>query len=528
MELFLAVAPAILVLILGMLTRQAMISLAGGVLAAAMISKKFALLSGISYAVSKVVSLLFCDCDKMYIAVFLLILGVFITLIHRSGGVGAYERFIKSKIKKPQHVEVSSMGLSSLLFIDDYFSSLTVGSVMHSITDSFKIPRAKLAWLVDSMAAPMAILCPFSSWVAAITGFLSDSGVEAEVSHDTLIHANPFVVYVNTMPFLFYSFLAVFTCWLVVLCRISFGPMHAHEKCALETGNCFNRPGQPPAKELHYDDINTSLADFLVPLAFLLFFVLTGILLSGGFILKDRSAIEAIRNSSAPVALFAGGLCALALSAFFLILRKRILIVDLIPITKEGISLMLTSAGILVLAWCFGELMQNDLRTGELIAAQLVGKIDMAWVPLAFYLTSFIISFSMGSTWATAAIMFPISVQFLVALSGKTIPVRLEEVALLCPTLGATLSGAIAGNHITLIADTTIMSATSTRMDTHAHFETQLWYGLPVIIAGAIGFTAYGFLAPLCPGQATFLSLTLAVAFIAITMKLCNKNGLSL
>ena len=233
-------------------------------------------------------------------------LGIIVTLLEQSGGAAAYAQAIRNRIRSKRNVEQASLLLSLSLFIDDYFSSLTVGTIMRPLTDQFSVPRAKLAFLVDSLAAPIAILVPVSSWVAVIIGQLQKAGVSKELAESTTIIGDPFAVYLHTIPFIAYSFVLMISAALIVHYRISFGPMYTHEKIAAETGNMFG--GKQPPHRIHRSEKSNltkrSLLDFIIPIFSFLSGVFVCMIWSGGAWVcgGSHSIMAALRASNSSLA----------------------------------------------------------------------------------------------------------------------------------------------------------------------------------------------------------------------------------
>lgn len=526
---FLSLLPPLIVLILGYLTRRVLFSLSCGVFIAAFIAKDFDLSEAVWLSAKRFWDVLeigtifnpdtFWDSWNAFICIFLMILGVFITLIHHCGGAYAYEAFIKKKLKSKKQVEASSLILSKSLCIDDYFSSLTVGSVMHPITDAYKIPRAKLAFLVDSLAAPLTVLCPVSSWVAAIVGFLRENGVHNHATSQTQIVASPFLAYLKMIPFILYSFIIIMGAWYIVLKGVSFGIMGQHEEHARKTGNVFN--GKPDVsrsikKPIQIDDQEPKLLDFFIPIAMLVVGIVAGILYSGSWVVfgGKQGFIDSLRDASAAHGLFLGGSFALMGTLAYFFAKGRLKIKDLPSLTKEGCLLMATSCMVLILAWTLGGILKNDLATGEYLASVLIGKVSPFLVPAMFFCASVITSFAIGSAWGTAAIMFPIGIQLVLSMLGLDLPASIEDVALLFPTLGAILSGCVAGDHISPISDTTIMTSTSTAMEHTDHVQTQMTYAVPLILVTIVSYICLGYL--LAFGSFLSFVMTLFIAGLLI------------
>lgn len=499
----LTLAPPICILLCAFLTRQTILSLIIGILLAALIATNFAPIAAIKLTFSCILTNLefnkffssqhFLETWNLFICIFLLVLGIIVALLQHSGGAYAYAEFIKKYIHNKRGAETSSLILSSCLFIDDYFNSLTVGSIMYPLTDANKVPRVKLALLVHSMSSPLVILCPFSSWAAAIMGYLRENGIEESITESTFVLANPLVVYFHILPFVFYSFILILSIWYITQARIAFSAIKRHENIAEDTGNLFG--GKQPAKFLidqprEKAHPHTTLVDFLLPIAMLIFCIILSMLHSGhwsGFG-GNNDIIQAFQRSSAASALFFGGNFALLIILVFLLLRKRINVVELPQICWEGINLMLPAVVILILAWSFGSILHTELHTGEYLAKLLIGSVDLTMLPVLLFITAGLIAFTIGSAWGTAAMLFPIVIPMVPAMLGITHTPTLAEVPMLVPALGAILSGCVAGNHLSPIADTTIMSASSTRTPVMDHVHTQIPYAIPIIIATGIGF----------------------------------------
>jgi len=550
----LSLLPPIVVLAVGYYTHKTARSLFIGIIAASLIATHFSVTEGAfltgyrlwtNLELGKIIfPSLFWECWNVFIALFLLMLGCFVLLIQHSGGASAYGTFVRRHFKSKMGIETSSLILSSLLFIDDYLSCLTVGSVMRPLADKERIPRAKLAFLVDAMAAPLALLCPFSSWAAAMIGFMRDNGISSEASPETLIIAEPYSTFLSLLPFFTYSLILMFSTWFMVRCRISFGLMRIHEEIAEETGNLLGGElGQVryrlkmPIEEDVEEDVQEnhlkpthSMIDFFVPILLLLLSVIGGILYSGdAFIFGGkRGILSAFHHASSASALFLGGGTALLLTIMLLLIRKKISIKKLPFLMLEGVKLMFPATLVLMLAWTLGDIMRSDLYTGHYLASILSGSISISILPLSLFLISFIIAFMIGTSWGTTAIMFPIVIPMMLDILGLSdqTPVPLEEIPWLFPLLGAVLSGAVAGNHISPISDTTIMSSSSTMTPNMMHIRTRNGYALPVIGATAVSFLIQGVLQTvICSSCWTPLGIALGTGCVLSALVLYKMNG---
>lgn len=524
--------PAIAVLLLGYITHRVMLSLSAGILLAALIVNNFAPIASIELIITTVWNNLdinkffsstqFWEAGNLFICIFLLALGIFITMLQVSGGAYAYSIFAKRKITSVKNAETASLILSSGLFVDDYLSSLTTGSVMYPLTDTKKIPRVKLAFLVDSMSGPLAILCPFSSWVAAIVGYLGQNGIHDHIKTTTLIFANPFTIFLNIIPFLFYSFILVASVWFIVRCRISFGLMKKFETIATTTGNLFGgaNKGAHTKKDIEHNPHHTTLLEFFLPIIVLLACVLSGILYSGKWWLfgGDNSILQAFQKASAAAGLFLGGNIAVVICTIFFVLRKRITVKQLPKVYLDGIKLMISAAAVLILAWTFGDFLRNQLHTGEYLASLMLNTVTITILPMLLFFVAFIIAFTIGSAWGTAAMMFPIVIPLVLSMVDAPLHPTLDQIPILLPVLGAVLSGCVAGNHVSPIADTTIMSCLSTGAKLKDHVHTQLQYALSGIIITGLAFLLSGILLPYGLTITIVVPITIAIILNIITL----------
>jgi len=529
--------PPLLVLTLGYLTHRLILSLLAGILLAALLISNFAILPSLDIIASTLWSTLefntffsssnFWDTWNLFICIFLLILGIFVTMLQVSGGAYAYGIFARRKIRNAKNAESAALVLSGGLFVDDYLSCLTVGSVMYPLTDTQRVPRAKLAYLVDSMSAPLAILCPFSSWVAAIMGFLRDNGVNENISATTLIVANPLTTFLNTIPYIFYSFILVASTLFIVRARISYGIMKRHEDIAHETGNLFGGKAHPlhHKKAQEHNPQHTTLLEFFLPMLILLMSVISGILYSGrwsGFG-GNNSLISACQTSSAAVGLFIGGIITLIVCTSFFIMRGRITVNKIPNIYWQGVKLMAPAVAVLMLAWSLGDLLRV-LQTGEYLAHLMLGSVNVTLLPMILFFTGAIISFTIGTSWGTAAMLFPIAIPLILSMTNAPAHPTLDQIPIFFPALGAVLSGCIAGSHTSPIADTTIMASLSTGANLKDHICTQLQYALPGIFVTGLAFYVSGYLLPYGNIITIFIPIATAILVNMLILWVLNKN----
>jgi len=512
--------PPAIVFLLGIWTRRVQLSLFAGVLSAALLACGFDPLGSAGLAGWKIWENSglgnltsrhgFLEAGNFLILAFVVILGILIEMIRQSHAAEALVRFAAPRIRDRRAAETGALLLSHSLCIDDYLSSLTVGSVMRPLSDKLRIPRAKLALLADSMAAPIAIITPISSWAAAIIGFLNENGVHTHPEPETILHANPYSVYLGILPYVFYSLALIATIWFVVRKSVRLGSMRQQEELAETTGDLAGgkrllqaAPEKAPCRQ-------PTMADFCTPVFSLLAAALFFLLYLGGWQLfgGSRNLVETLQNAPISLVLFSAGSLSLLFSSAVYLYRGTFPLKRLAAVAKDGVKLMFPVSIMLLLAWTMGDLLREELRTGEWLASLLSGTIPLAAIPLIFFWNATLIALALGSSWATTAILFPIAIPMVVGMSHAAVPTTAEQLPILFPVFGAILSGAVCGNHISLISDTTIMAATSSGCDLMDHTKTQLPYALPAFVGASAGFLLAGLFA----GSGPALALTLALS----------------
>jgi tetracycline resistance efflux pump len=518
--------PPLLVLSLAITTRRVLTSLFLGILSAALIVAQFSPLKTTQLLASRFWEQLV-DSINLYSFGFLMVLGMLITLMNNSGGTDAYGRLIKKLIKTPRSVKFSSIILSMLFMIDDFFNSLTVGCIMRPLSDKFKIPRAKLAFLIDSLAAPLVVIMPISTWIATLLMQLNKAGISLDPADAPLIKADPFVVYLYSIPFVFYAFITLASVWFIVYHGVSFGLMKKHEYVAETTGNLFG--GKPPIVLESEGSCapQGTVWDFILPLGSLLLFVALAILYDGKSTLFGgiNNLFATIQHANIFFALFAGGLIALLLNMIQMALRKRLNFNGFEKQIKGSWELMGGSMITLFLAWTFSSILKDDLQTGQYIAQLLIGALTPMLLPAIFFLASLATACSTGSSWSTIAVMTPIAIPLLVSFFNVTVPTNPELIPLLYPIVGAIFGGAAAGDHISPIATTTIMSATSAGSYLDDHAYTQLPYALPGVIAATLSYVVTALLLPYGLWISAGISLMIGIIIALSTLYILNARS---
>jgi len=394
---------------------------------------------------------------------------------------------------------------------------------MRPITDKFHVPRAKLAYLIDAMSGSLCLLIPASSWLTVILTQLEKSGVSLIASENPKIMADPFALYVSTIPYIFYPILSIVTVWFIVLTTKSYGPMWQHEHVAL-SGDLFD--GKKPLQSGLEQTDKGSLWYFIIPLFSFIFFILIGILWTGNSILLGgtHSLIQTIQHAKIIFVLFYASSLTVLLSFIFFISQKKLTLKKAAHYLVQGALSMRTSIAILVCAWILATLLKDDLKTGQYLADILLGSLSTWLLPVMFFLTATLISASTGSSWGTINIMLPIAIPMLYEFAHATGIVAPADVPLLFPSLGALFSGSLTGAHLSPISDTTITSSTGAACYHIDHVKTQFWYAAPPLFGTLIAYGVAGILGsqvytlPLC------LALGIIIVITSITIAHTTKK----
>ncbi len=432
------------------------------------------------------------DIDSLYTYGFLLIIGMIVALLNNTGGAIACAQSIIKKIRSKKAAEMSSVALSCLLSIDDYLSILTTGYVMQSLTDQFRISRLKLAFLVHSLAGVLVVLVPISSWAAFLTSQLDIVGINLAHTGATKIAADPFFVHLQTIPFIFYSLLMIGSVLFIIKAGISFGPMATTE--LKSTDQVLDEKNYNLTQ---FEQTHGTTADLLVPLIMLISSVLIGIAYTGGYYLfgGTNTLLQAFQsNNQTFFVMFSASILTLIISSLFALIRNVTTLNQLPLVVQGGFNLMLSPIVVVILASTLGTMLKTDLLTGNYLASLLIGTLSLTLLPVTFFLVSLIMTLFTGSAWGTFALMLSITIPMLISLLEITLPTTPTAMPILFPVLGAIFSGAICGDHISPISETTVMTATSTGTNPIEHAYTQFPYALPAIIGSMIGFLLTGFL----------------------------------
>lgn len=403
------------------------------------------------------------------ILIFLVVLGIMVSMMNKAGGSAAFGQWAGRHIKTRIGAQLSAVLLGMLIFIDDYFNCLTVGSVMRPVTDKHQVSRAKLAYIIDATAAPICIIAPISSWAAAVTGF-----VEGE---------DGFAVFMNAIPYNYYALLTIIAMLTMVLFKIDFGAMAVHEANAAK-GDLYTTPERPYANSAP-DTVKGrgTVVDLLFPIITLIICCIIGMIYTGGFF-SGTGFVEAFSGSDASVGLMLGSFFALVITIVFYALRKVLTFTESCGCLPEGFKAMVPAILILTFAWTLKG-MTDSLGAKEYVAG-LVGGISGPWLalfPAVVFVVGAFLAFATGTSWGTFGILIPIVVS---TFSGTNHTMMIISIS-------ACMAGAVCGDHCSPISDTTIMASAGAQCNHINHVNTQLPYAASCAVISFITYIIAGF-----------------------------------
>jgi tetracycline resistance efflux pump len=408
------------------------------------------------------------DSWNMGIMMFLVVLGIIVALMNKAGGAAAFGEWAGRHIKTRVGAQVATTVLGILIFVDDYFNCLTVGSVMRPITDRHNVSRAKLAYLIDATAAPVCIIAPISSWAAAVTSYVpEDSGI------------NGFLMFLRTIPFNLYAILTLIMMFVLAIGKFDFGPMARHERNATQFNDLFTTANRP-----YGDDVGTSesrsggsLWDMVLPVLVLIVSCIFTLAYTGGFF-SGESFVSSFAGADASVGLVLGSAIALVFTFVYYMLRRCMSFREFMDCFAEGFKAMVPAMLILTLAWSLGSTTKYNLGSTDFVRNMLSSADTLKnFLPLILFLIACGISFSTGTSWGTFGIMIPM----VIGIYDPSSP-------MLTIAIAASMGGAVMGDHCSPISDTTIMASAGAHCDHVNHVSTQLPYALTVAGCCAVGY----------------------------------------
>ena len=468
---FASLIPPVIAIVLALITKEVYSSLFVGILSGALIYSNFNIWGMVTDTVDVLISKI-SDSWNVGILIFLVLLGMMVSLINKAGGSAAYGRWAAQHIKTRTGAMLSTAFLGMLIFIDDYFNCLTVGSVMKPVTDKHNISRAKLSYIIDATAAPVCIIAPISSWAAAV------SSVAPEGQGLTL--------FIQSIPYNLYALLTLACVILMAVMKFDFGPMRLHERNA-QNGDLYTTEARPyAAMENAVENPNGKVIDLVLPIVSLIVSCIITMVYTGGFFDPDSGAymnfIEAFGNSDASVGLVLGASLALAFTLVLYFPRRVVTFQAFADSFAEGFKAMVPAILILCFAWTLSGVTSQlgaTVFVAEFVRQSAAGLAN--FLPAIVFVIAVGLAFATGTSWGTFGVLLPIVCA--VFPSGE----------LMVISVSACLAGAVCGDHCSPVSDTTIMASTGGQCDHINHVRTQLPYALLVAGVSFLGYILAGF-----------------------------------
>lgn len=417
------------------------------------------------------------DSWNVGILVFLVVLGIIVVLMNRAGGSRAYGEWAVRRIKTRRGASLATFGLGALIFVDDYFNCLTVGSVMRPVTDSHKISRAKLAYLIDATAAPICIIAPISSWAAAVSG--------------TVEGVNGISLFIKTIPYNMYALLTILMVILMSVLNVDYGSMRIHEQNAAK-GDLFTT-GDNTYSSAAESPVTTKgkVIDLVLPVVVLIVLCVTGMIYTGGFF-SGAGFIDAFADCDAAYGLSIGSIAALILIVIYYMCRRVLSFNDCMEAVPEGFKQMVPAILILTFAWALKS-MTGLLEAGSYVSSLVESATAVQiLLPAILFVVAVGLAFATGTSWGTFGILIPIVTGvFEKELANVSSTGAIPSMVVIC--ISACLAGAVCGDHCSPISDTTIMASTGAQCNHVNHVSTQLPYAMTVAAISLVCYLLAGF-----------------------------------
>lgn len=464
---FWSLVPPIVAIVLALLTKEVYSSLFIGILVGGLFYSGFKFEGTMMHILQGGFVTVLADSYNVGILIFLVILGGMVCLMNAAGGSRAFGQWASKRIKSRVGAQLATILLGCLIFVDDYFNCLTVGSVMRPVTDKHNVSRAKLAYIIDSTAAPVCIIAPISSWAAAVTGFVPGE--------------DGFSVFINAIPYNFYALLTILMLVLLVFLGVDYGPMRTHELNAMN-GDLFTTEDRSFITEEVQASKKGSVLDLVVPIVLLIICCVTGMIYSGGFF-SGAGFVEAFSNSDASVGLALGSIFAIIITIIFYSVRKVLSFSACMNCIPEGFKAMVPAIIILTFAWTL-KAMTDSLGAAPYVAGMMESSAAglMNMLPAIIFVVGCGLAFATGTSWGTFGILIPI-----------VVAVFENDPQMMIIAISACMAGAVCGDHCSPISDTTIMASAGAQSNHVNHVYTQLPYALTVASISFVSYIVVGY-----------------------------------
>ncbi len=491
-----ALLPPLVAIILALITKEVYSSLFVGIVVGALLYSGFKFEGTVTQIFEGGIIKVLSDSYNVGILIFLVILGSVVCMMNKAGGSAAFGRWASQKIHTRVGAELAAIVLGILIFIDDYFNCLTVGSVMRPVTDRHHVSRAKFAYLIDATAAPVCIIAPISSWAAAVSGFVE--------GQDGL------AIFVRTIPYNFYAILTIVMMVGMVLMKTEFGAMRTHEINALN-GDLYTTAARPYENATDDETPNPRgrVIDLVIPILVLVICCIISMIYTGGFF-SGTDFVTAFSQSDASTGLAMGSAFGLVFAIIFYMIRRVINFRDCMSCIPDGFKAMVPAIMILTFAWTL-KAMTDGLGAAVFVEEAMrsvAGGIEVI-LPAIIFLVGCGLAFATGTSWGTFGILIPI----VVAVFEKSSP------EMMIISMSACMAGAVCGDHCSPISDTTIMASAGAQCDHVTHVSTQLPYA---IVAAAVSFVTYivaGFV------KTAWIALPVGIVLMLIVLFIIKMNN---
>lgn len=493
-----SIVPALLAIVLAIATRRVLVSLSAGIIVGALMLNGASIIPTLTYLKDNIVSLVYSDGEinsNMNIVLFLILLGVLTALLTVSGSNRAFAEWAQERIKGRRGAKLLAASLVFITFIDDYFHSLAVGAIARPVTDRFKVSRAKLAYILDSTAAPMCVMMPVSSWGAYIITLVAGLLTTYSISEYT-----PMGAFVAMSSMNYYAIFSLLMVFFVAYFSFDIGSMARHEKAAME---------RKEHEEEEESGVKGQVRNLVLPILVLIVVTVSMMMYTGGQALAESgtafSVLGAFENTNVGISLVVGGSSAVIMSTVLIVLAGQVKLPEYVKAWGLGIKSMLGAIAILFFAWTINKVV-GDMHTGKYLSSLISGSIPVQFLPVLLFILGSAMAFSTGTSWGTFGIMLPIAA----AMATNAAP------ELMLPCLSAVMAGAVCGDHCSPVSDTTILSSTGAKCNHMDHVTTQLPYALTVAIATCIGYIVVGFTES---GLAGFVSTAVSLAVLVFIVR---------
>ena len=494
---FWSLLPPIIAIALALITKEVYSSLFIGILVGGLLYSNFAFETTVLHVFNDGIVASVTDSYNMGILIFLVILGTMVCLMNKAGGSAAFGRWAEKNIKSRVGAQLASILLGCLIFIDDYFNCLTVGSVMRPITDKHNISRAKLAYIIDAPAAPICIIAPISSWAAAVAGFAEDG--------------QGFNLFLRAIPYNYYALLTIVMMVGLVVMKVDFGMMRTFERNAIETGDLFSGSNPYASAEEDVPEDKGRVLDLVLPVVMLIICCVIGMIYSGGFF-EGEDFITAFSNSDASVGLMLGSAFALVFSFVYFLIRRSMSFKDMMSCIPDGFKAMVPAIMILTFAWSL-KAMTDSLGAKyfvrDFVRTSATG-IQLL-LPVIVFVIGCLLAFATGTSWGTFGILIPI-VQNVFSMDNP--------MAIIC--ISACMAGAVCGDHCSPISDTTIMASAGAQCDHVNHVSTQLPYAITCAAVSGVTYLIAGIL--VSAGAPGILGLPIGIVLMLATLVVIKRR----